>query len=467
MLDKAQVEIPVPLPSIFYYRRGGLFMNIQLSDHFTLKRLIRFVIPSIIMMIFTSIYGVVDGFFVSNFVGKTPFAAVNLIMPVPMMLGSLGFMLGTGGTALVSMTLGEGKKELANKIFSFLIYVGIITGVVLAVLGNLIIEPVAVLLGAEGEMISMCVTYARILMFALPAFMLQNMFQSFLVTAEKPTFGLVITLIAGVTNMILDALFMAVFQWGIAGAALATAISQFVGGLIPLIYFIRRNSSPLRLVRTNFDGSALFKACTNGSSELVSNISMSFVSMLYNLQLMKLAGENGVAAYGVIMYVNFIFVAIFLGYSIGTAPIIGYNHGAGNHTELKNVFKKSMMLMAGAGIVLTGAAIVLSSPLSKIFVGYDAQLCEMTVHAFKIYALSFLFCGFGIFGSSLFTALNNGVISAVISFLRTIVFQVAAILIMPGIWGLEGIWYSVVTAEVLATIVSIFFIVKYKKKYHY
>lgn len=442
-------------------------MNIQLSDHFTFKRLIQFVIPSIMMMIFTSIYGVVDGFFVSNFVGKTPFAAVNLIMPVPMMLGSLGFMLGTGGTALVSMTLGEGKIELANKIFSFLIYVGVITGCVLAAVGIFIMEPVAILLGAEGEMISMCVIYANILLLSLPTFMLQNMFQSFLIASEKPNLGLFITLIAGVTNMILDALFMAVFDWGIVGAATATAISQCIGGIIPLIYFIRKNNSPLQLTKTKFDGSVLFKACTNGSSELVSNISMSFVSMLYNLQLMRFAGENGVAAYGVIMYVNFIFISIFLGYSVGTAPIIGYNHGSGNHAELKNIFKKSITFIASAGIVLTLTALILSSPLSKIFVGYDAALYKMTIHAFKIYALSFLFCGFAIFASSLFTALNNGAISAAISFLRTIIFQTAAILIMPEIWDLNGIWYSVATAEILATIVSIICIVKYKKKYHY
>lgn len=442
-------------------------MNIQLSDHFTFKRLIQFVIPSIMMMIFTSIYGVVDGFFVSNFVGKTPFAAVNLIMPVPMMLGSLGFMLGTGGTALVSMTLEEGKIELANKIFSFLIYVGVITGCVLAAVGIFIMEPVAILLGAEGEMISMCVIYANILLLSLPAFMLQNMFQSFLIASEKPNLGLFITLIAGVTNMILDALFMAVFDWGIVGAATATAISQCIGVIIPLIYFIRKNNSPLQLTKTKFDGSVLFKACTNGSSELVSNISMSFVSMLYNLQLMRFAGENGVAAYGVIMYVNFIFISIFLGYSVGTAPIIGYNHGSGNHAELKNIFKKSITFIASAGIVLTLTALILSSPLSKIFVGYDAALYKMTIHAFKIYALSFLFCGFGIFASSLFTALNNGAISAAISFLRTIIFQTAAILIMPEIWDLNGIWYSVATAEILATIVSIICIVKYKKKYHY
>ena len=442
-------------------------MKIQLSDHFTYGRLLRFAAPSVAMMIFTSIYSVVDGFFVSNFAGKTPFAAVNMIWPVPMMLGAVGFMLGTGGTALVSMTLGEGKKEHANKIFSFLVYVGIITGIILATIGILIIEPVAVLLGAEGEMISMCVTYGRILLFALPAFMLQNMFQSFMIAAEKPSFGLSITVIAGITNMILDALFMAVFRWGIVGAALATMTSQFVGGLIPLVYFMCENRSPLRLVRTKFDGKALFKACTNGSSELVTNISMSFVAMLYNLQLMKIAGENGVAAYGVIMYVSFIFIAIFLGYAIGMAPIISYHYGAGNFSELKNVFQKSILLMAGAGIVLTVCAYLLAVPLAKLYVGYDRQLYEMTVHALKIYAMSFLFCGFSIFGSAFFTALNNGIISAFISFLRTIVFQVAAVLIMPEIWGLEGIWYSVMTAEVLATAVSLFFIVKNKKKYHY
>lgn len=419
------------------------------------------------MMIFTSIYGVVDGFFVSNFVGKTPFAAVNLIMPVPMMLGALGFMLGTGGSALVAITLGEGKKEKANEIFSLLIYTGIIVGSIIAVLGILFIEPVAVLLGAEGEMIDMCVTYARILLCALPAFMLQNMFQSFLVTAEKPTMGLVITLVSGVTNMVLDALFMAVFQWGIVGAALATAISQYIGGIVPTVYFMGENNSLLKLTKTKFDGQALFKTCTNGSSELVTNISMSFVSMLYNLQLMKYAGEDGVAAYGVIMYVNFIFIAIFLGYSIGTAPIIGYNYGAGNEKELQNVFKKSMIFVVTAGVVLTIAAVVLALPLSKIFVGYDVQLCEMTVHAFKLYALSFLIAGFAIYGSSLFTALGNGVVSAVISFMRTLVFQVLAIMIMPSIWGIEGIWYSVAVAEILAASVAIAFIVKNRKRYQY
>lgn len=442
-------------------------MKIQLADHFTFKRLIRFVIPSVVMMVFTSIYGVVDGFFVSNFVGKTPFAAVNMIWPVPMMLGAVGFMLGTGGTALVSMTLGEGKKERANKIFSFLIYVGIIVGIILAVIGILIIEPVAVMLGAEGEMISMCVTYGRILLYALPAFMLQNMFQSFMIAAEKPSFGLAITVVAGITNMILDALFMAIFKWGIVGAALATMTSQFVGGLVPLAYFMCKNKSPLRLVRTSFDGKSLFKACTNGSSELVTNISMSFVAMLYNLQLMKIAGENGVAAYGVIMYVSFIFIAIFLGYAIGTAPIISYHYGAGNFLELKNVFRKSMFLMTGSGIVLTVLAYILAVPLSKLYVGYDGNLYEMTVNALKIYALSFLFSGFSIFASAFFTALNNGVISALISFLRTIVFQIAAVLIMPEIWGLEGIWYSVMTAEVLAMLVSLFFIMKNKKRYQY
>ena len=442
-------------------------MEIQLSDHFDYKRLLRFVFPSIIMMIFTSIYGVVDGFFVSNFVGKTPFAAVNLIMPFTQLLGALGFMLGAGGCALIAKTLGEKNEKKANEIFSFLVYIGAVLGVLFAVFGIAFIKPIAAMLGAEGELIDLCALYGRIILVVLPFFMLQNMFQSFLNVAEKPNLGLAITVIAGATNMVLDALFMIVFKWGVAGAALATAASQFIGGFIPIVYFARKNSSTLKLVKARFDGRALFQASTNGSSEFVSNISMSIVAVLYNFQLMKYAGENGVAAYGVIMYVTFIFIATLLGYSIGVAPIIGYNQGAENHIELQNVFKKSMVFNTVAGIALTTVAVVLAAPLSKIFVGYDAELLEMTTHAFKLYAISFLFTGFGIFGSSLFTALNNGLVSAIISFLRTLVFQVVTILILPPIWGIEGVWYSIIVAEFLGAAVAIVYILKYKKKYRY
>lgn len=441
--------------------------KIQLSDHFTHGKLLRFVFPSIIMMIFTSIYGVVDGLFVSNYVGKTPFAALNLIYPFIMILGAVGFMLGTGGSALVAKSLGEGKQERANQIFSFLIYTAIISGVVLAVIGIVFTRPIAILLGADQEMLEYCVVYARIIFMALPAFMLQNMFQSFLITAEKPGIGLGMTVAAGVTNIIMDAVLVAVFPMGIAGAAAATALSQCVGGIAPLIYFSRKNTSLLRLVKTHFMGSELFKTCTNGMSELVTNISMSLVSMLYNFQLMKIAGEDGIAAYGVIMYVNFIFVAIFIGYAIGTAPIFGYNYGAANHGELKNVFKKSVVIITIAGIVLTGAAMLASVPLSKIFVGYDQGLYEMTLWGFRIYSISFLVCGFGIFGSSFFTALNDGVVSAVISFLRTVVFQVVAVIVLPIFWGLDGIWFSIIVAEVLATLVVLYFVITKKGKYHY
>lgn len=442
-------------------------MQIQLSDHFDFKKLFRFVIPSIVMMIFTSIYGVVDGFFVSNVVGKTSFAAVNLIMPVTQILGALGFMFGTGGSALVAKTLGEKKKQKANEIFSMLVVVGIVSGIVLAVVGCIFINPIAILLGAEGEMISLCATYARIILFVLPAYMLQNMFQSFLVTAEKPKFGLLVTVIAGVTNMVLDALFMVVFQWGIAGAALATAMSQAIGGLIPFIYFCRENTSALRFVKPVFSGKDLLRASLNGSSEFVTTISLSVVAVLYNLELLKYAGENGVAAYGVIMYVSFIFIAIFLGYSIGVAPIIGYNYGAGNDKELKNIFKKSCAFILTAGVLLTFGVDALSGTLSKIFVGYDKELLEMTTHALRIYGLSFFFTGIGIFGSALFTALNNGLISAVISFLRTLVFQVATILILPAILGLNGVWCAIIVAEGLSAFVAIVFIIKYKKQYRY
>lgn len=442
-------------------------MNIQLSDHFTYKKLIQFVLPSIGMMIFTSIYGVVDGLFVSNFVGKTSFAAVNLIIPFTMVLGAIGFMLGTGGNALVAKTLGEEKRELANQIFTFLVLVAIASGVSVAILGIIFMEPAAVLLGAEESMLHDCVKYGRILVAATPGFMLQVMFQSFLITAEKPGMGFFVTVIAGVTNMVLDALLIAVVPLGVTGAALATGISQYVGAIIPLIYFVRKNDSLLKITKTKLLWRELWKTCSNGISEFLSNISMSLVSMLYNIQLLKAAGENGVAAYGVIMYVQFIFIAIYIGYSIGTAPIIGYNYGAQNHKELQNIFKKSIVLTALAGLTLMFSAFALSSVLAKLFVGYDAELFEITKRGFRFYAASFFLCGFNIFGSSFFTALSNGPVSAVISFLRTVVFQVAAVLVLPIFWEIDGIWASISVAEVLALAVTSFFILKLREQYHY
>lgn len=442
-------------------------MNIQLSDHFTYTKLIQFVLPSIGMMIFTSIYGVVDGLFISNFGGKTAFAAVNLIIPFTMVLGAIGFMLGTGGNALVAKTLGEGKRELANQIFSFLVIVSIVSGTFVAIVGITFMEPVALLLGADEAMLRDCVIYGRILMAATPAFMLQIMFQSFLITAEKPGMGFWVTVVAGITNMVLDALLVAGLKWGVTGAALATGLSQCVGGIVPLIYFARKNDSLLQITKTKFMWDALWKTCSNGISEFLSNISMSLVSMLYNLQLLKFAGENGVAAYGVIMYVQFIFIAIFIGYNIGTAPIIGYNYGAQNHKEMQNIFKKSMILTVSAGLVLMVSAFVLAAPLAKVFVGYDAELFEMTKRGFEFYAVSFFLCGFNIFGSSFFTALSNGPVSAVISFLRTVVFQVAAVLVLPVFFGIDGVWASISVAELLALAVTGFFLVKLSSRYHY
>ena len=442
-------------------------MNIQLSDHFTYKKLLRFTLPSIAMMIFTSIYGVVDGFFVSNFVGKTPFAAVNFIMPFLMILGAFGFMLGTGGSALISKTLGEGKTEKAHCLFSMVVCVSILLGIVIAVLGVICIRPAASLLGAEGEMLDNCVLYGRIILAAIPAYMLQQEFQSFFIMAEKPQLGLYTTITAGVANMVLDGLFIAVFRWGVAGAAIATGISQIIGGVIPVLYFLRPNTSLLKLTRPSFDGRALLRICTNGSSELMSNISMSLVGMLYNMQLMKYAGENGVAAYGVLMYVSMIFIAAFIGYPIGTAPVISYHYGAGNHDELKSLLRKSLIIVGvfSLGMLILGE--VLARPLSVIFVGYDTELLSLTLRGFAIFSFSFLFSGFAIYGSGFFTALNNGLISAVISFLRTLVFQVAAILILPMIWGIDGIWISIVVAEVMATAVTILFWIGNRSKYHY
>ena len=424
-------------------------------------------LPSIVMMIFTSIYGVVDGLFVSNFVGKTAFAAINLVMPFIMILGGVGFMIGTGGSALVAKTLGQQEPEDANRYFSMMIILTVLSGAVLTAIGLIFMRPISYLLGATDAMIDDCVRYGRTVLAFVIAFMLQNVFQSFLITAEKPRLGLLATVAAGVTNMALDALFIAGFKWGVVGAAVATGLSQCVGGVLPLIYFLRPNSSRLRLVKTRLELRPILKACGNGSSELMSNISGSLVSMLYNFQLLAYAGENGVAAYGVLMYVQFIFVAIFVGYAIGSAPIVGYHYGAENHAELRSMLTKSVKLMSAGGVILTVLAIVLAAPLARIFVGYDAELFEMTRHAFCLFAFSFLMAGFNIFTSSFFTALNNGAISAAISFLRTLVFQMLCVLLLPALFGLDGIWWAMTVAEVFALGLSILFLATQRKRYHY
>lgn len=442
-------------------------MEIRLSDHFNFRTLLRFTLPSVVMMLFTSIYGVVDGFFISNFVGKTPFAAVNFIMPFLMMVGAVGFMFGTGGSAWVAKNIGEGNVERANRNFSLFVYTSAVLGVVIAAVSIVYIRPLAQALGAHGDMLEDCVLYGIINLTALPAYILQLEFQSFFIAAEKPKLGLLTTVSSGVTNMVLDALLVAVFPLGVAGAAAATAMSQIVGGIVPLFYFARENGSLLRLVKTDMDIHALVKTCINGSSELLSNISMSLVGMLYNIQLLKYAGENGVAAYGTIMYVSFAFAAAFIGYSIGVAPVISYNFGAANYKELKGLLRKSIIVIASFAVVMVLLAWFMAMPLSKLFVGYDAELLAMTCNGFRVYSFAFLFMGFAIFGSGFFTALNDGVTSAIISFLRTLVFQTSAVMLLPLIWGVNGIWISVVVAEAMAVLVSIIFLITKQKIYHY
>ncbi len=442
-------------------------MQIQLSEHFNFKKLFRFVLPSVLMMVFISIYGVVDGFFVSNFVGKTSFAAINLIMPFIMVLGGMGFMIGSGGTALVSKVMGEGDTERANRYFTMMIYLTLALGGLLTVIGIAFIRPISYFLGATDEMIGDCVLYGRIVIGFTVTFMLQNLFQNFLVTAERPKLGLAATLAAGCTNMILDALFIAVLSWGVVGAAVATGISQLVGAIIPMVYFLRKNDSPLRMVKTLPEWRPMLKACTNGSSELMSNISSSVVSMLYNFQLMRFLGEDGVSAYGVIMYVQFIFVAIYIGYVVGIAPVIGYNYGSGNKSELENIFSKSIIVISVCGVTLTALALAASLPLAKIFVGYDTALCDITVRAFRLFSTSFLLAGLNIFTSSLFTALNNGLISAIVSFMRTLVFQLLSILLLPIIFDVDGIWMATPMAELLSFAVSLTFVLVYAGTYQY
>ena len=444
-------------------------MKIQLSDHFTYKRLICFTLPSIAMMVFTSIYGVVDGFFVSNFAGKTPFAAVNLIIPFLMIVATVGFMFGTGGTAIVAKAFGEGDSERANRYFSLFVYVAFGLGVIIAALGFIFIRPISILLGAQGELLENCVVYARIILVALPFYVCQLLFQSFFVTAEKPHLGLAVTVSSGLTNMVLDAVLVMLLPgpYKLAGAAVATAMSQVVGGVVPLFYFFRKNSSILRLQKTSMDLRAILQACVNGSSEFMSNVSMNLVGMLYNIQLLAYVGEDGVAAYGVMLYVSMVFSAAFIGYSIGTAPIVGYHDGARNCAELHGLLHKSLGMIGLFGLLMVAAAQLLAVPLARLFVGYDAGLLELTVNGFRIFALSFLFMGFAIFGSGFFTALNDGVTSAIISFLRTLVFQVAAVQLLPRLLGIQGIWWSIVVAEVMAVVLAGIFLLVKRRRYGY
>ncbi len=442
-------------------------MKISLSEHFGYAKLLRFTLPSVAMMIFSSIYGVVDGFFVSNYAGKAEFTAVNFIMPYLMILGAFGFMFGAGGSALVAKRLGEGREKDAVSLFSLVVYTTFFTGVFLAALGIVFIEPAAKFLGAEGIMLDNCVLYGRIILAAIPFFMLQMEFQTFMITAERPNLGFAITLASGITNIFLDALLVAVFDLGLSGAAIATAISQVIGGIVPILFFFFTRGCTLRLGRAKFEGKALLKVCTNGSSELLGNVSMSLVGMLYNVQLLKYAGEDGVAAYGVLMYVSMIFAAIFIGFSVGGAPVLSFHYGAGNKTELKGLLKKSVIIVSITSVFMLAAALLLAKPLSGIFVGYDAELFDLTVDGFHIYAFSFLFCGFAIYLSSFFTALNDGLTSALISFLRTIVFQVGAILLLPLLLGVNGIWLSITVAELAAALIAMIFLAAKRKRYGY
>lgn len=440
---------------------------IQLSDHFGYRKLMRFTLPSIATMIFTSIYSVVDGVFVSNFVGKTPFAAVNLMMPFLYLIGVVGSMLGTGGSALVAKTLGEGDHPKANRIFSMLIVVCFGSGALFGMLGMLFLEPIARFLGADAAMMDSCLLYGRIMLLALPFFILEMMFQSFMVTAERPQLGFAFTVISGLLNILMDYLFIVVFGLGLSGAARATFLASVVGGVGPLLFFVFPNKTMLHFVRPVFDGKALLQSVTNGISEFFASVSGSILAICYNFQLMKYIGENGVAAYGVIMYVQFIFFGVFLGYAMGTAPIVSYNYGAQNHSELRNVFQRSMKIIAVLGVLQT-LLLELTVPwLTKVFVGYDPELYALTCRAFRIYGLSYLLVGFNFYASSLFTALNNGIVSAVISTVRTLVFETSAVFILPAIFGVNGIWFSIICAEVLSLSLSIAMIYKHRERYHY
>jgi len=439
---------------------------ISLGDHFGYRKLIIFTIPSVLMMIFTSIYGVVDGFFVSNFAGKTPFAAVNIIWPYVMIFGVTGFIFGAGGSALVAKTLGEGNRHRANIYFSLLVYLAVFTGLALSIVGMVFLRPVATLLGAEGELLEYCIQYGQIILPGITLLVLQFLFQPFMIVAEKPRMNLWITVAAGLTNIFLDALFIGVLGMGIRGAAWATVTGQAVGGIIPLYYFTRKgNTSLLRLGRTRWDGQAVRQSCSNGLSEFVNNISVCLVSMLYNWQLLKMAGEEGVSAYGVIMYMAMVFLAIYMGYVMGISPVVSYHFGAQNRDEMRSLKNKSLIILLIAAVVMTALSVGFSKQIAGIFVGYDEAMLQLTEHAFALYAFSFLLAPFNIFASGFFTALNNGPVSAAIAFSRMLLFQCTAVLLLPKLLGLDGIWLAMPCAELATLFVSCWFFVSNNKSY--
>ena len=441
--------------------------KVSLRDHFTWGNLARYVAPSVVMMVFTSLYTVVDGIFVSNYTGKTPFAAVNLIFPVIAIYGAFGFMFGTGGTALVTKTIGEGDRDRANRIFSLLVFVTLGLGGVIALVGALTMRPLAIALGASGELLEEAVVYGVVFIVGTPAFVLQSLFQSFFAAADKPRLGLLFIVAAGLTNILLDGILVAALRLGVAGAALASVLAQMVGGLIPLVYFVRPNGSLLRLCATRWEGKAVFKSALNGSSELLVNISFSIVNMIFNMQLLKLAGENGIAAYGFIMYVCFFFLAAFFGYDVGMAPIVGYNLGLGNKEELHNIFVKSLWIVLLGGLAMLALAEGLAVPLGKLYVGYDPELLAMSVRGFRIYAVGFAVVGLNIWGSAFFTALNNGVVSGALAISRTFAFEMICIFLLPMALGLDGVWWTCAVSEGAAAVVTVGCLAGLRRRYGY
>ena len=438
-----------------------------MSQHFTMSKLVRFTAPSVGMMVLMSLYVMADGFFVSNFCGATALAAVNFAYPIALLLGTVGYMLGPGGAAVVAKTRGEGDDARANRQFSLFVYVSIAAGIVFTAVGLAALEPLLVAFGATGEMLDDCMAYGIILVCGVSFDILQFFFQAFLPVAGKPGMGFGVTVAAGLTNVALDALLIVGFGMGVEGAAIGTVASMAVGGVIPLVYFSLPNKSPLRLGRTSMDWRVLGHACANGSSEMVSNLAMSIVAIVYNVQLLAYLGEPGVAAYSVIAYVSFAFAAVFLGYATGSSPLMSYQYGAKNQAEMQNLFKKSLVIVGACGIVMFAATRVLAAPLASVFVGYDVSLEELTVHAFGLYSLAFLIMGFNVYGSALFTSLGNGLVSAIISFVRSFVCEIGAVMLLPMAIGPDGIWLSVVVAELVALVMTGVFTIKLGNVYGY
>lgn len=441
-------------------------MTNSIAQKFNVFTLLKFAFPTMVMMVFMSLYTIVDGIFVSRLVGSNALSAVNIVYPVISLLIACGIMLSTGGSAIVARQMGEKREQEARENFSMLAVVSVLTGIVILVLGLMFLEPICRILGGTPVLLEDCKIYLGVLLGFGPLTMLQMLFQTFFVTAGKPGLGLGLTLTGGVVNMVLDYVFMGPMQMGVLGAALATGLGQAIMAVAGVVYFLKVKGN-LYFVKPVFRGNILLQSCGNGSSEMVSNLSTAVVTFLFNITMLKLAGEDGVAAITIVLYGQFLFTALYLGFSMGVAPVVSFNYGNQNHAQLKRIYKICIGFILGSSVFILGIALLFSEPIVGIFTGEENHTYELAVEGFFQFSFNYLFAGINIFASALFTSLSNGKISAIISFCRTFVFITVSIVLLPRVMGITGVWLSVPLAELVTLFISITYLKGQKEVYHY